>query len=242
MNEELKKLGFNEKETTVYLALLEFGTQPASIIAKKTKIPKTTILFLCDSLLKKGYITRSNKGATQYFTADPKDLEKTKEKEISDQKEALTKVLPILNEFKNPFSSPPKITFFEGIDACRKAYSLILESKDEAFEFGSHKDLEIMGYDWMQNFIKNRAKNNIFLHEIAKKDETHVSYLPLDKKQKRKQHLFSPKKGDLYSSIAIFEDKVLILNLYSDPFAILIQSPQVAETLKTIHLLARKGC
>ncbi len=46
--------------------------------------------------------------------------------------------------------------------------------------------------------------------------------------------------GDLYSSIAVFDDKVILLNLHRDAFAILIENHEVAETLKTIHKLARK--
>ena len=100
MEQQLKTLGFTEKEITVYLALLEFGTQPASVIAKKTSIPKTTVLFLFDNLLKKGYLIRSQKGQTQYFTADPKDLEKAITKNLTQQQKALDSLIPTLQEFK----------------------------------------------------------------------------------------------------------------------------------------------
>ena len=116
MKKLLENLGFTQKETEVYLALIEFGNQPASQIARKTGYPKSTVLFLFDNLLKKGYIRKSNKGRIQYFYADPKDLKNEKEKQLHEEKKTLDKAIPLLNEFKTPFSSEPKVTFYEGVD------------------------------------------------------------------------------------------------------------------------------
>lgn len=235
MKNLLLNLGFNEKETKVYLALLEFGLQPASVIAKKVGFPKSTVLFLFENLVKVGFVRRSNRGRVQYFYADPKDLEKAKNDQFEKEKSSLAEVLPLLKEFKNPYSSEPKVTFFEGIDGCKKAYSLILESKGEVLEFGAHGDLvDKFGKDFMDDFIKKRVKNKIFLKAIAKKDFVHKDLLKSDKKHLRKIEFYPDSKGTLYSSITIFDEKVLLLNLYQDAFGILIENKEVAETMKTI--------
>lgn len=238
MFEKLLKLGFSPKEAKVYLALLEFGPRPASAIAKKTGYPKATVLFLFDNLVKKGYIKRSQRGRIFSFYADPEDLDKEKKKEITQQDKVLQETIPLLKEFQNPFSSPPKLLFFEGIDGCRKAYSLILESTTPVYEFAAHEDLLKMGEDFMKNFIKERTRRKVFLHAIAQRSEIHDYFRKKDKTQQRDLKLFPPKLGNLYSSIDIFENKVLLLNLYHDAFAILIENKEVAETLKTIHTLA----
>lgn len=241
MIEQLIALGLSNKEAHVYLALLELGSQPASVIAKKTGYPKATVLFLFDNLYKKGYIQRSQKGRIFYFYADPKDLEIEKIKEIEKQQNALATTLPTLREFKNPFTSPPKILFFDGMNGCKKAYSLLLESKTSIYEFAAHHDLIKMGADYMKNFIKERSQRKIFIHAIANDSELHGDFLKKDKFQHRELKLFSSKIGNLYSSIDIFENKVLLLNLYQDCFAILIENKEVAETLKTIHHLVSKS-
>ena len=236
MKDLLKKLGFTAKEAAVYLALLEFGNQPASNIAKKVGYPKSTVLFLFDGLLKRGYIRKSNRGKTQYFYADPADLNKAKKRQIEAEEKALKKAVPLLEEFKTPFSSEPKVTFYEGIEGCKKAYLTLLESSTEILEFGAHGDLvEKFGEDFMDDFIAKRVKNKIFLKAISKKDPIHKKLGKFDKKHLREMEFYPSEKGDLYSSIAIFEDKVLLLNLYQDAFAILIENKEVAETLKTIH-------
>ena len=236
MNKLLEKLGFNPKEVEVYMALLEFGNNPASVIAKKTGYPKSTVLFLFDHLVKRGYVRKSQRGRIQYFFADPQDLKKAKRLEIENENKALSKVIPLLDEFKTPYSSEPKVTFFEGIEGCKQAYSLILESKTEVLEFGAHDDLaKKFGEAFMNDFIRKRAKNKVFLKAVCKKTPVHKKLHEVDKKQSREIQFYPLSKGDLYSSIAIFEDKVLLLNLYQDAFAILIQNTEVANSLKTIH-------
>jgi len=97
------------------------------------------------------------------------------------------------------------------------------------------------GEDFMNDFIAGRIKNKVFLKAISKKDEIHKELSKLDKKHLREIQFYPSEKGTLYSSIAIFENKVLLLNLYQDAFAIFIENKEVAETLKTIHKLQWKG-
>lgn len=234
MNELLEQLGFNQKESKVYLALLEFGTQPASVIARKTALPKASILFLLEGMLKLGYVRKTKRGRTQFFHADPEFLSRAKEKEMTTQKKALEKAIPLLQEFKSPFSSQPKVTFFEGLENCKKAYLMLLESKTEIIEFGAHGDLLKFGEDFMRDFIKERVRRKIFLRAIGAEGKIERNLKKLDKKQRRHITIAPLKFGHIYSSIAIFDNKTLLLNLYHDAFAILIENPEVAETLKTI--------
>lgn len=238
MNEYLQQLGLNEKEIKVYLVLLEFGTQPASVIAKKSDLPRPTVLYICDRLLKINYIRKSQRGRAQYFYADPEDLKKSCLSHLDEQKNVLEKAIPLLQEYKNPFTSAPKVTFFEGIDGCRKVYLMLLESKTEILEFAAHHDLLRLGEDFMNRFIRERSRRKLLLKAICIDTEMHRGYKKKNKPQWRDMKMFTSKNGEFYSSISIFDDKVLLLNLYQDAFGILIQSPQVAQTLKTVHELA----
>ncbi len=237
MLDHLLKLGLSEKESAVYLALLEFGTQPASIIAKRTKMPRPTVLFLFNELLKKGYIQKSHRGRTQYFYADPKDLKLAKQKQLEEEGKELSAVIPLLEEYKNPFTSPPKTHFYEGIEGCRRAYSALLESETEILEFATHEDLVKMGEEFMDSFIAERVRRKIFIQVLSVDLPLEKLYLKKDKKEYRKCVLHSQKNGRFYSSIDIYENKVLLLNLHTDPYAILLENTELAETFKTIHRL-----
>jgi sugar-specific transcriptional regulator TrmB len=50
MKKSLTTLGLNEKQTQVFMYLVEYGISPASEIAKSIDIPKSTVNFLADTL------------------------------------------------------------------------------------------------------------------------------------------------------------------------------------------------
>lgn len=238
----LRTLGFEEKESSCYLALLELGEQPASVIAKKLGIPKATALYTLHQLRDRGVVSMRKKEKTEYFYADTKELEKSKTHELEETSSALHKLIPLLKELKNPLTSPPKLSFFEGISACKKAYAALLQSTTEILEFATHEDLaEKFGEEWMNDFIATRARKKIFIRSICH-DTPFDRYLkPLDKKQERATKFISTKTGKMFSCIDIYEDKLLILNLSHDAFGILIENASIVETMKTIHRLAWKS-
>lgn len=235
MNDYLQTLGFSEKETKVYLALVELGMQAGSTIARTTGLSKSTVLFLLDGLAKRGIVQKSHRGKVQYYFADPKDLMITEQTVLKGKTEALNKIIPLLTELKSPFSALPKVTFFEGIEGCRKIYWQLLDSKTEILEFGVHSDLvQKFGEKFMNEFIEERVKRKLFLRALAQEDPIEKILQNLDKKQCREIRLFSGEFGRLYSSVAIFEEKVLLLNLFRDAFGILIENPEFSKTMRTI--------
>lgn len=239
MEELLKKLGWKEKEIQCYLALLEFGQQPASVISKKVRIPKATVLFVFHRLVERGYVRMRKRTKTEYFYAEPKDLKSAKQRELNETNETLDEVVPLLKEFKNPLSSPPKVSFFEGVQACKQAYAQLLESSTEILEFATHEDLvDKFGKKWMAGFIKKRAKRNIFIRSICHDTPMDRYLRPLDKKQVRETKFIPKKTGKMYSCLALYEDKLLMLNLGADAFGILIENAALVETIKTIHRTA----
>jgi sugar-specific transcriptional regulator TrmB len=238
LKELLSELAFQPKEIEIYLLLLELGTQPAGNLAKKVKYPKSTVLFICNNLVKRGVVKKSLRDKTQFFFADPKDLTQSVQKKISNEQKALERVVPLLNEMKNPFSAQPQVTFYEGIEGCRNAYLELLTSHTEILEFGIHGDLvNKLGQNFMDEFIRERVKRNISLRSIANANDIDKKLQKRDRKELRLQRFFPPEEGKTYSSIAIYEQKVLLLNLHVDAFGILIENREVSETLKTIFTL-----
>ena len=234
MEKLLLSLGFTTKEANAYLALIELGTQPAANVAKKTSIPKSTTLFVLENLTKRGYVQKSKRGITQYFYADPSDLVQAKHTQHQAEQQALTEVVPLLEEFRTPFSSQPKVTFHEGVKGCRQVYLKLLDSQEEILEFGIHKDLEErLGKKFMDDFIVERCNRNIPLRAISSRNAIDLALHQQDHRQQREQK-FLPDGADTYSSIAIWEHNVLLLNLHRDSFGILIQNEEFSRTLRTI--------
>ena len=117
----LSALNFSEKESLVYLALLEVGSEKAQEIAKKTGLNRTTVYDIFEVLMQKGLVSKYKKGSATFFNAlEPKhlltylDREKEEQaKKIEKQKQKVSQLLPQLISLQNIFSNKPKVQFFE---------------------------------------------------------------------------------------------------------------------------------
>jgi hypothetical protein len=63
----LKELGLKPNDIKVYLALTELGESPASVIAKKADMPRTTVLSILEKLAEDHYVTMHHYRGTTYF-------------------------------------------------------------------------------------------------------------------------------------------------------------------------------
>ena len=96
----LRALDFSEKESTVYLALLELGKGTVSQISRKAGINRTTGYEILDSLINKGIVTLSGKEPkTEYAAEPPESLiahYKKKAEEASDRVKRAENFVPQL--------------------------------------------------------------------------------------------------------------------------------------------------
>ncbi len=119
INEVLRKLGLNETQIKVYLTLLSSGTTPASALARRTGIPRSTARYTCQQLVRKGMAIVGTKNNTLLFTAkDPESLFALleKDREALRQKSAeVSGIVGALQNMYNPKTTLPKVTFHEGV-------------------------------------------------------------------------------------------------------------------------------
>src|SRR5260221_13480563 len=69
--DDLCALGLTQKESTIYLALVETGSTTAYVLGKKVSAPRATIYFILDALADKGLVVRQKKGGTTLYSANP---------------------------------------------------------------------------------------------------------------------------------------------------------------------------
>ena len=128
--------------------------------------------------------------------------------------------------------------FFDGIENCKNAYLDVLKSWKEFYEFWAHQDLiDAFGQDFMDFFIKERVQRWIFCSAIATDGPIESILQESDVSELRKLLIVNSAKGKIHSSIIIYSDMILILNLTHLYIWVRIQNRELAETLKTIFLL-----
>lgn len=72
----LKELDFDSNEIKVYLASTQLGESPASAIAKKAGLHRTTTISILERLAEAGYLSLHRyRGVTYYWVESPKTLE-----------------------------------------------------------------------------------------------------------------------------------------------------------------------
>jgi HTH-type transcriptional regulator, sugar sensing transcriptional regulator len=164
INEILKNLGLNDKEITVYLALLPLGSSPASVLAQRTGITRSTAQYTCQQLVKRGLFRTIQKHGTFIYYPEPPEkllyILKGEEKLIESKEKMLGKILPGLIQMRNPEANLPKVQFFEGIDGVIKLLNDHLPERGDLFgTFHTTGDIDkrIMNY-FFEEYIEVRSK------------------------------------------------------------------------------------
>jgi len=243
MKSELQELGLNEKEVKVFLYLIEYGVSAASEISKHIWIPKSTINFLADNLWKRGILKKSFRRKTGYYEADISSFESNILSDLEKKQTLLYQLVPELREKNKNIISKPKISFFDGVEACKNEYLKLLKVQDKVFyEFGAHRDLaEAFWDDFMSDFIHQRVKKKVFCDSIWSSWEVENALQKLDEEHYRRLKIFDNDIGNITSSISIYDDSVMILNLWSSCTWVCIENREFAETMKTIFLISQKS-
>ena len=112
-------LGFNDKQTKVYLSLAETGKATASFISKRCDIPRSTVYALLDSLVEKGVVSlEHSSGTTYYVVNDTESFTRMLEREEEELKSKFTLASDLAQQLipylKSSHHSVPKLQYFEG--------------------------------------------------------------------------------------------------------------------------------
>jgi len=93
----------------------------------------------------------------------------------------------------------------------------------------------------MQDFIESRIKKQIFCESIWSDWEVEKILQLVDDKQMRNLKLFPKKLWEIKSSIVMYENKVLILNLNAIFTGVSIENREFCETMKSIFKICVKS-
>jgi len=241
----LNQLNFSEKETNVYLALLELGSAKAKEISKKTDLNRTTIYDICDILLKKGIISQYKKGSATYFNAlEPKHLltylDREKEEQIKaleKQKQKVSEMLPQLISLQNIYTSKPKVQFFEGEKGMREAYEDTLTSKGIILAYANAETMHKGLPNFFPEYYKRRTENEIFIRAIVPRNKLSIERVTHNQEEMRDTRFLPEEEMDFSPEVNIYGNKMLIAS-WKEKMAILIESKELVDLQKlTFELL-----
>lgn len=235
IEETLKKIGLNESEIRVYLALLKIGESKKSQIIKESGIAHSKIYVNLDKLIKKGLAGMINKNRVNYYVAAPveriKDFLKEKRKEIEKEEKMINDILPNLKNLQTNAILKTKIEVFTGWKGLESVYSSILskmKSGQVAYILGaSHGQNEEQSKNFFHKYgILSRAKK--IKTKIIFNEESRIYVSEMEKEAGLKyDKRFLPKTNSV--EIVTTEDYTGIVMLKQEPVIIMIQDRETAE-------------
>ncbi|MBT5021481.1 hypothetical protein HOK51_01380 [Candidatus Woesearchaeota archaeon] len=237
MKNALKEFGLTNKETQVYLALLNLGTSLVQEISRKAGTYRTYTYEILKSLKEKGLVSYVIKSGKQYFEpAEPDKLInilKEKQAKIND-------ILPDLKEIYKQTSDKPKIEVYEGKQGIKTILDDILRSKQELLIYGStKKQIKLLNF-YFPSYIKRRIKAKIRAKVITEMSKEGIEVQKKDSECLRETRLL-PKEMDFPTTTNIYGNKVAILSLDGEPTGIIIDNKAIADTQRMIFDLFWKA-
>lgn len=242
LTKKLERLGLSEKESLVYLALLEaaFGLSIA-IISKKTTIKRSTVYLALESLKKRGLISiTKNRNRHVYIAEDPRIFDE----KIKEQGVYLQEILPELLSITNVLTRKPQIRFFEGVEGIKEVYRDTLQQPkgSEILAWATDNFDEKFDPLWLTGkYVPSRVAGKIHSRVLAP-NTSYLRGLAGDNiAALRNIRLLPPEEATYSVEINLYNKRKVALVSPSEQFGIIIESQSVFETLKAIFENAWKN-
>ncbi len=237
MLKELQDLGLAEKEAKVYLAALEIGRATADQLAKHAKLVRPTTYLQIKSLMEKGLISTYEEGKKTYFAPESPELLKRllqqQKNNLNSKEQELAALLPeLLRRFEGA-GERPVVRFFpgkEGIAAVRDEV-LTTKSKETHIIFSPENLSRLFGQAYLDEYSAKRKAAGIHSQGIYTYKQT---FDPAIIDQLTERRVLPPQVLPLTIDVYIFDDKVGILSLEGSLFGLVIQSSQIASSMKML--------
>src|SRR3989344_2832391 len=126
----LQDLGLSDKEALIYLALLHVDSTTALDLSKKTKINRSTVYVVIDSLSKKGLVSETTVGKKTQFQAEPPERLETyierRKAQFEEQSKRIKDVIPEIKSIQRDTGERPVVKYYDGVEG-------IISSAEETF-------------------------------------------------------------------------------------------------------------
>lgn len=246
MNEELLiSIGLNPTQAKAYMTLVRFGSLTPPELAKKTGETRTNAYTVLDRLVELGLAKKDEvKKKLIYRVENPVALEKLVRQHRDDAlaREKLVKdSMPALLNFFYTYSEQPGIRFFQGFEGLKQIYDDQLRTGKEVSFVRSTADTKLYGYETMRKLRGKFARFGIKRHAYSPDaEDIPVNWRELDAPRLLERTWL----GGQYTAPvewSVYGDKVSIISFGEEIMGMVIESPQIAESLRQLLAFVDKG-
>jgi len=229
----LANLGFNEKQSQVYLALLKLGKGSAYAISEQSGLKKPTTYVILDELIERGAAHKIPKAAKKLYKAVPPEML------IHDAEQRMKQARDLLPSLKSLAGTKPEkmnVLHFEGLKAFREALHYRIDEcfgKEIVGFYAEAKDMSPKLLSICAEYNQFTADHDIALRAFVPDHPSLVSFRKTDAVQKRTTRILPYSIYSSSVSIDTFSDIVRIV-LNRNNQMVVIENPEFAKTIREI--------
>jgi len=232
----LKRIGLDEREIEVYLALLSMKTARAAQIAKASKQSRSHTYLILEDLKEKGLVSEIERGSVMHFVAEPPErllsYLKNREQELRSLESLVEGAVPFLSSLTPKLVGQPRVTVLHGLEGIKHVYRDVFTQKFVAF-FNPKVDLDAFGGNITTILLGENpqlhGKDLLVDNEAARK---HIAEVPQSPEYEIR---LLPKHITFEADIIIFENEIVLFTFADEPTIIRIENPQLADAFRALH-------
>jgi len=244
--------GFTRHQATAYSYLVEHGPQPSSIIARQTGVSRTLMYRILDELEEYKLVHRDDpkEGVSTFSPAHPIKLHEMVERRKKEAEQAAASISTVVDNMTSEYNKTlgkPGVVFYEGIYGMERIYNDILDH-GESFTM-VRTAVEPTYKEHMmpvvKEFIKKRVQKGISIDALTPLDEFTISNTKERDMQDERilftRTLVHKKDYTAPVEIDIYGNRIALLSYGDELIGTVIESKQIAQALREIIALAKKG-
>jgi len=233
--ENLNFLGLSKKESDTYIALLRLGVATAKELSSITKIDRTSMYDIMDSLTKKNLVFKQDKKGVLHFAPhDPKNLLH----DIREKEERIKELLPELTQEFRTATRSSYVRVYESNDSLIDLYESILDIKglSKYDIICSEKDWLQMNPKYFKRYKKRRAEKGIHTRLMIETSDIAEQRKENEARDLSEVKIIPPAFLSLRFSAGcyILPDRVIFISYNKNHVAIEIFSKEISEFMQTI--------
>lgn len=246
MENELAIAGLTEQQAKAYLKLLEFEFISPTEFSIEIEEARSNTYKILDELVNKGLANKIKHNKKFVYTANSPSvlgqLARANRDRIDLQEKNLNSKIPELIDKYHKTHEQPGVRFYRGKSGIEEIFKLQIQEKKEIYFLKTRDDIRFFGFDFMHK-IRNLAPKAGIHRYVFTPDAPEV---PADIKTSDKEMLLERTwylVNDYTAPVewSVFGNKVSIISFGKEAIGMVIDSPQIAESLRQIFTLLDEG-
>lgn len=243
--EQLQQLGLSPTQAKAYLLLVLTGKLTPADLMSKTGDSRTNAYMVLDRLVELGLAIKDEVGKKLIYRSNsPVGLAKIAERQRERATQTESKIrdaMPELVKFYHAHRTQPGVRFLQGKEGLQQVYQDHLKTGGDEVIFRTAADNEYYGQGLL-DYMGERAAKGIKTDMISPWQRRMAADAPTENIRLKRDVTFVPPEA--YTApveISVYGSRVAITSFGEEAIATLIDSPQVAEAMRQVFAMAKRG-